>query len=161
MTNEQQRKVLPNDKQLLLDVEGYEVFNRELMRIVFPRIIADVRKVKPKTKVGDIIPFYFAIMSYIDGNQYRADGSLNARFGYAFPSQERIYEMTGIDRKRHKRLTEILKANGILTDVRDYYEGTKRYLWYKPSFSPRISQDGYLVNEDGEKIVPDYRTILR
>ncbi|MBN9653881.1 hypothetical protein J0K78_06350 [Halobacillus sp. GSS1] len=154
-------KDLPHDKQQLMDAEGYEVYNRELIRKVFPRIIADVRKIKPKSKAGDIIPFYFALLSYVDGNRYRADESLNRRFGYAFPSQDRIAEMTGIDRKRHKQLTRILKANGILSEVRDYYEGTNRYLWYKPSFCPQISEDGYIVNEDGEKVVPDYSGIIK
>ncbi|SFK12238.1 hypothetical protein SAMN04487936_107202 [Halobacillus dabanensis] len=154
-------KVLPHDKKQLMEAKGYELYNRELVRKVFPRIIAEVRDIRPKSKTGDIIPFYFALLSYIDGNRYRADGSLNGRFGYAFPSQDRIAEMTGVDRKRHKQLTRILKANGILSDVRDYYEGTNRYLWYKPSFCPQISDDGYIVNEDGEKVVPDYSEIIK
>ncbi|WP_077624962.1 hypothetical protein [Sediminibacillus massiliensis] len=154
------RKPQPNDKGQLLDQEGYEMFNRELIRKVFPRIIAEIRKEKPKTKIGDIIPFYFALLSYIDGNRFRKDGTENERFGYAFPTQEMLAKMTGIDRKRHKELTDILKVNGILSDVRVHYEGTHRFLWYKPSFCPRITDDGFLVNENGEKIIPDYSEII-
>ncbi|MBN9655986.1 hypothetical protein J0K78_17050 [Halobacillus sp. GSS1] len=154
-----QRKEMPNDKRVLLDMEGYEVYNRELIRRVFPRIIAEVKAIKARSGAGDIIPFYFAILSYVDGNEYRKDGALNMRYGYGFPSQGRIQEMTGIDRKRHKLLTDILRINGIFSDVRDFYEGTKRYKWYKPSFCPRISEDGYLVDENGECIVPDYSSL--
>ncbi|MEI3596743.1 MULTISPECIES: hypothetical protein [unclassified Oceanobacillus] len=150
----------PNDKKELLEAEGYELFNRELMRKVFPRIISDIKKHKKSAKAGDIIPFYFALLSYIDGNKQRADGSENERYGYSFPSQIRLQEMTGINVKRHKLLTDILHANGILSEVKDYYEGTKRYKWYKPSFFPRISDDGYLVDENGQKIIPNYSEIL-
>ncbi|MEK4801033.1 hypothetical protein MHI02_05670 [Oceanobacillus sp. FSL K6-0118] len=153
-------KEQPSDKKDLLESEGYEMFNRELMRKVFPRIIGEIKQQKPSAKTGDIIPFYFALLSYIDGNRLRADGNENMRYGYSFPSQNRIYEMTGINQKRHKLLTDILHANGILADVRDYYEGTKRYKWYKPSFCPRVSDDGYLVDENGAKIIPNYDEIL-
>lgn len=157
---QQKIKEQPNDKGALLGQEGYEMFNRELIRKVFPRIIADIKEVKPNAKAGDIIPFYFALLSYIDGNKYRKDGTLNERYGYAFPSQALLSAMTGINHKRHKLLTDILHANGILSDVKDYYEGTKRYKWYKPSYCPRISDDGYLVDENGQKIIPNYIDIL-
>jgi hypothetical protein len=149
----------PNDKQALLDAENYEIFNRDLMRKVFPRIIAEVRAQKPRAKVGDVIPFYFALLAYIDGNERRASGEANGRFGYSFPSQARLYEMTGIDRKRHAMLTDLLRENGLITDMHRTYEGMRHYIWYRPAFCANISDDGYVINANGERVVPDYSSV--
>lgn len=34
-------KILPSDKRELMTAENYEIFNRDLLRKVFPRIIAE------------------------------------------------------------------------------------------------------------------------
>lgn len=153
-------KAQPNDKQSLLDVEGYEVYNRELIRKVFPRIINEAYDViyaenKRKPEIRDIVYFYFLLQSYIDGNAKRADGSINDRFGACFMSYETIMSKMRIDRNRIKLLADILETNGIIR-VADRWEGTKRFRWYFPSFCPRITDDGYIVDEDGAKIEPDH-----
>jgi hypothetical protein len=38
---DEQKRVLPNDKKTLMDSPGYEVYNRDLLRKVFPRIISE------------------------------------------------------------------------------------------------------------------------
>lgn len=148
---------LPSDKQSLLSATNYEVFNRDLMRKVFPRIIRDFKETDGKKgrKIGDIIPFYYALLSYIDGNEYRADGTKNERYGACFLSREAIAEHTGVDDKRQPYLCAVLELNGLIR-TQTHYEGTKRYKWYFPSFCPRISDDGYVVDEEGERIIPDY-----
>ncbi|MGD7032782.1 hypothetical protein ACPZJV_16735 [Bacillus velezensis] len=60
-----------------------------------------------------------------------------------------------IDKHRINLLAAILETNGIIRTT-GHYEGTKRFKWYFPSFCPHITDDGYIVNEDGEKIVPDF-----
>jgi hypothetical protein len=146
----------PNDKQALLDVGNYEIYNREIVRLVFPRIIAEIKAIKPRTKAGDIVAFYFALLSHIDGNEYRADGTENKRFGVSFPSQDRIYEMTGIDVKRHRVLTRILVENGLIDEPKRICVDMRHYIWYRPLFCASISDDGYVINSDGERVVPDY-----
>lgn len=152
--------LLANDKQALMDAGNYEVFNRDVMRKVFPRIIADFKALRPKAKVGDIIPFYFALLAYTDGNATTADGLQSFRFGAAFPTQDRIAEMTGINKKRHKLLTEILRENGLLLRVEDLYEGTRHYKWYFPSWTPKVTAEGYVVDENGQRIVPNMERLL-
>ncbi|RCX22881.1 hypothetical protein DFP94_101470 [Fontibacillus phaseoli] len=152
---------LPNDKQTLLDGPGgFEVYNRELVRKVFPRIIrevydevyADSRQRKPD--IRDIIAFYFTLQSYIDGNYLRADGTINDRFGACFISYETLTSMLRIERNRIKQLADILEANGIIRTA-TRWESTRKFKWYFPSYCPRITDDGYVVDEDGTKIVPD------
>ncbi|WP_188068988.1 hypothetical protein [Brevibacillus brevis] len=155
------RRPMPNDKQALLDGPGgFEVYNRELMRKVFPRIIreaydvvyADMRR---KPEVRDIVYFYFLLQSYIDGNFTRADGTLNDRFGACFLDYDSIIEKMSVDRNRIKFLADILATNGIIRTV-DQWQGTKRFKWYFPSYCPRITDDGYIVDEFGEIILPDF-----
>lgn len=152
------KKPQPNDKQLLLDAEGYEIYNRELMRKVFPRIINDV--LEPfqgkarKPEIRDIVAFYFLLQSYIDGTNKRKDGKNNDRFGACFLAYDTITEMLAIDRRRIKLLADILEANGIIrTAIR--WDNGKRFKFYFPSYCPRVSEDGYIVDEDGEKVIPD------
>ncbi|MDM5188601.1 hypothetical protein QUF99_15130 [Bacillus sp. DX4.1] len=149
---------LPSDKQALLDVKNYEVYNRDVIRKVFPRIIKDIRELKPKLKIGDIIPFYIVLLTYIDGNVYRKDGTPNNRFGACFLSRDAIADHTGIDKKRHAFLSKILEVNGLIT-TKSHYEGTNRYKWYFPSFCPQVTDEGYVVNTDGEVIVPNYSDV--
>lgn len=148
-----------NDKQALLDAGNYEIYNRDVIRKVFPRIISEIKADKPKSKIGDIIPFYFTVMSYIDGQEYRKNGERNPRFGASFLSQDEIARHTGINKKRHPVLAEVLRRNGVLLDVVETWEGTNRKIYYYPSFCPKISEDGYVVDENGEKIVADYEDL--
>jgi len=151
-------KVFPNDKQALLDSEGYEIYNRELMRKVFPRIIKEAlepyKGKKRKPEIRDVATFYFLLQSYIDGNDTRADGKNNDRFGACFIDYETIMEKLAIDRHRIKWLADILEANGIIRAVTKWDNG-KKFKWYFPSFCPRISDDGYIIDEDGCKVIPD------
>ncbi|GAK03269.1 hypothetical protein JCM19037_1577 [Geomicrobium sp. JCM 19037] len=151
---------LPNDKQALLDAENYEIYNRDLMRLVFPRIIAEMQAHTPRGKHSDVITFYYALLSYIDGNKWRKDGTLNDRYGYSFPSQERLYAMTGITEKRQRKIAQILMANGLLTERRKVCVNMKHYVWYRVSFAAFVDAEGYVVSADGERRVPDYRGIL-
>ena len=150
---------LPNDKGALMNSPGYEVYNRELIRKVFPRIISEAydivyKDMKRKPEIRDIVFFYFLLQSHIDGNSMTKDGATNDRFGACFLSYEKITDVMRIDRNRIKLLADILETNGIIRVV-DRWEGTKRFRWYFPSYCPRITDDGYLVDEDGEKIIPD------
>lgn len=151
---------LPNNKRELLDSPtGYETYNRELIRKVFPRIIAEAYDIvsagsKRKPEIRDIVAFYFLLQSYIDGNHTRADGTYNDRFGACFLSYESIMSTLRIDRSRVKLLADILDTNGIIRTT-SHYEGTRRFKWYFPSYCPRITDDGYIVDEDGVIVKPD------
>ncbi|QDX93626.1 hypothetical protein EEL30_15770 [Brevibacillus laterosporus] len=154
-------KPQPNDKRILLDnPNGYEIYNRELVRKVFPRIINEAYDVvyadaKRKPEIRDIVAFYFLLQAYIDGRYECGDGTVSDRFGACFLSYEAIMGTLRIDRARVKLLADILATNGIIRTV-DHWEGTKRFKWYFPSFCPRITDDGYIIDEDGEIILPDY-----
>lgn len=156
------RKNLPADKQALLDSENYEIYNRDLMRKVFPRIISEFKAKNPRAKVGDIIAFYFTILTYMDGVMFLADGKTpNRSYGAAFPTQDRITEITGINRKRQTWLAEVLRQNGIIRDIRRDYVNGRHYIYYYPSFCPIISEDGYIINaETGEKYTQDVDGLL-
>ncbi|ASS63680.1 hypothetical protein CHN56_03222 [Bacillus velezensis] len=159
--DQQERKPMPNDKAALLDSpQGFEVYSRELMRKVFPRLINEACDVayadyKRKPEIRDVVAFYFLLQSYIDGNHTRSDGSTNDRFGACFLNYDTIQQHLRIDKHRINLLAAILETNGIIRTT-GHYEGTKRFKWYFPSFCPHITDDGYIVNEDGEKIVPDF-----
>jgi len=151
--------LLPNDKGALLSAENYDVYNRELIRRVFPRIISEAIDVvyagsRRKPEIRDIIAFYFTLQAYIDGNPTRADGTVNDRFGACFASYEHLMSTLRIDRSRIRLLADILETNGIIRTA-GHYEGTRRFKWYFPSYCPRISDDGYIIDEDGVKVIPD------
>lgn len=151
---ETQVKQLPNDKRQLLDANNYEMYNLDLMRKVFPRIIADhdavFQRKQRKPQIRDIITLYFYLLSYVDGTHTRKDGTPNERFGASFPSIAKISSDLGIAEKRIKPLVDILEANGLIRQ-KQVWNGK----WYFVSFCPRISDDGYIVNSDGEKVQPD------
>src|SRR5690625_2916627 len=148
---------LPTDKQSLLAAENYEIFNRDLLRKVFPRILRELKEENKRVKAGDLIPFYFTLLSYIDGVEYLSDGATpNASFGAAFPNQSTVHEITGIDTRRQTWLAEVLKQNGLLLDYEEKYINLRRYIFYYPSFCPDISDDGFVIDaETGEKITQD------
>ena len=153
------KKKLPNNKQELLSHDNYEMYNLDLLRKVFPRIIDDynssVGRTQRKFQIRDVIALYFYLLSYVDGTHTLKNGDENDRFGASFPGRQKIASELGIAESRIKKLVDILLANGLLLEVRDVWIGTKRYKWYFVSFCPRISDDGYIVSEEGEEIVPD------
>lgn len=157
---------LPNDKQTLLDgPSGFEVYNRELVRKVFPRIIREVYDVSyagsgRKPEIRDIYAFYFTLQSYIDGNYLRADGTVNDRFGACFIAYETLTETLRIDRNRIKFLADVLETNGIIRTA-THYERLRRFKWYFPSYCPRITDDGFIVDEDGIVVEPDLALYLK
>lgn len=159
--NQPPRKPQPNDKAILLDSGvGYEIYNRELMRKVFPRIINEAYDVayadyKRKPEIRDVVAFYFLLQSYIDGKQQKPDGTDSDRFGACFLNYESIQAHLRVDRNRINLLASILETNGIIRTT-GHYEGTKRFKWYFPSFCPRVTADGYIVDEFGEIITPDF-----
>lgn len=151
-------KRLPNDKKTLLSGGNYEMYNLDLMRKVFPRIIDEFFEAhsgRRCPRVRDIIPLYFYLLSYVDGEHTRKDGRRSKRFGASFPSRKKIVEDLRIDEDRIKPLVDILVTNGLILETRDHWEGMRRYKWYYVSYCPRVSDDGYLVDENGEKILPD------
>lgn len=157
MNELKQYKQLPNDKEALLTGHNYEMFNLDLMRKVFPRIIREfnekhVRKQR-RPQIRDIITLYFYLLSYVDGVHTRADGTQSERFGASFPSRDKIADDLGIAEKRIKSLVDILDTNGLVRQ-KTVWNGK----WYFPSFCPRISEDGYVVDEDGKKVKPDLAT---
>lgn len=151
---ETKEKQLPNDKRQLLEANNYEMYNLDLMRKVFPRIIAEqyeaCQRQQRKPQIRDAITMYFYLLSYVDGTHTRKDGTLNKRFGASFPSIAKISSDLGIAEKRIKPLVDILEANGLIRQ-KQTFNGK----WYFVYFCPRVSDDGYIVSADGEKIKPD------
>lgn len=155
-----QTKLLPGNKKALLVAENYETINRDVFRIVFPRIIKDFKEYSPKAKLGDASIFYITLLMNVDGVPYDEFGLLRERFGACFLSMEKINEMTGISVKRMKFLREVLLENGLLFEVKEKVINMRRQLWYYPSWCPAVSNDGYVINEDGERIVPNMERLL-
>lgn len=155
-----EQKVLPNDKKCLLDATNYEMYNLDLMRKVFPRIIKEYETVhgkkQRKPQIRDIITMYFYLLSYVNGNYLRDNGKINSRFGMSFPSVEKITTDLKIDHRRVKPLVDILETNGLIIETKVVLEGMRRSKLYRVSFCPSISEDGYLVDENGQKIIPDF-----
>lgn len=154
-----ERKGLPADKQDLLTAENYEIYNRDLLRKVFPRIISELKAIKPRSKAGDVIALYFVLLTNINGQPALKNGEPNPRYEACFMSQDQIVNATGIGINRIPIMVEVLRRNGLLSDVKDVWEGTNRYIYYYPSFCPHISDDGFIVDKWGEKLVPDYSGI--
>nr|WP_263327859.1 hypothetical protein [Neobacillus sp. Marseille-Q6967] len=157
---ELQNKPLPNDKRQLLEANNYEMYNLDLLRKVFPRIFAEhdrqFERKQRKPQIRDIVPLYFYLLSYVDGKHTREDGTRSERFGASFPSIAKISEDLGITEKRIKPLVDILEANGMILQ-KQVWNGK----WYFVSFCPRISDDGYIVNVEGEKVIPDLSVFPR
>lgn len=152
-------KPLPNNKRQLLDGNNYEMYNLDLMRKVFPRIFTEHNEAHrtrvKKPQIRDIIALYFYLLSYVDGRHTLEDGSTSVRFGASFPPKSQMCQALGIAESRIKPLVDILETNGLISETRDIWVGTRRYKWYFMSFCPQISDDGYVVDENGERIMPD------
>lgn len=149
----------PADKSALLDVGNYEIYNRELMRRVFPRIISEIKAYKPRAKAGDIIALYFALLTNINGQEALQNGEPNPKYEACFYGQNELSRITGIGINRIPVLVEVLRQNGLLSDVKDVWEGTDRYIYYYPSFCPLVTDDGFIVDSDGEIVRPYYEDI--
>ncbi|WLD91764.1 hypothetical protein [Alkalihalobacillus sp. AL-G] len=155
---EHENKTLPNDKKTLLDTGGYEMHNRALSRKVFPRIIRESNEVnsdkRNKPQIRDVVAFYYLLLDHVSGEHTHKDGNPNDRFGACWLSYSSITELLQINRGRVKSLADILEANGLITREKVARDMRQTVLYY-PSYASRVSEDGYIVNEDGEKVVPD------
>ncbi|HGA0508849.1 TPA: hypothetical protein ACIQMB_004272 [Bacillus pacificus] len=152
----EQVKRYPNDKaELLQGGNGcFDMYNVQVMQKVFPRIIREVHdlyksKGKKVPQIRDVVAFYFTLHAYI----YK-QSPLDSFYGASFQSYEKIMSHLNIDRSRIKWLADILEANGLIRRERRR-EGLKNRVLYFPSYAPRISDDGYLVDKNGEKIKPN------
>lgn len=154
-----ERKKYPADKQMLMDVGNYEVYNRDLVRKVFPRIISEIKAYKPRAKAGDVISLYFVLLTNINGRETLENGEPNPRYEACFYGQSELSRMSGIGINRIPTYVEVLYRNGILSDVKHVWEGTDRYIYYYPSFCPSITEDGFIVDNNGEMICPYYDDI--
>jgi DNA-binding MarR family transcriptional regulator len=154
MTKEETTKQpQPNDKEALMDRGGYEIFNRNVMRKVFPRIFKDANDfyrsegIKRKPQIRDITTFYFLMLSYVNGNETLENGEKNDRFGACYLTYEQIIDHLHIDGPRVIWLARILEENGLIRKKKGYH-GTKRYVLYFPSFASRVTEDGYLIDKE-------------
>jgi hypothetical protein len=146
------RTYAANQKQQLLDKGFYSLVPNAVYRVVIPRIISDVYDkafsgAKRKPDVTDIAFLYGIILSYANTDEK------NDYEGAAWVSTDNLAQLMRISRNRIAPLCRILEANGLLRTV-DFYEGIKRRKLYYAIHITRVSEDGYVVNEDGEKIVP-------
>src|SRR5690625_4001566 len=115
---------MDNGKKALMDAGNYEIYNRNLSRKVFPRIIGEFKADNPRAQVNDIIPLYFTLQSNINAKEHLSDGTTpNISYGSALLSQSEINRLSCINRKRHSSLAEILRQNCVLLDVKERYVG--------------------------------------
>lgn len=156
------REYAANQKQKLLIDGHYSLVPNAVYRTVIPRIISDVYDkafvgAKRRPDVTDIAFLYGIILSYTNTDQE------NDYKGAAWVSTENLAQLMRISRNRIAPLCKILEANGLLKTV-DFYEGIKRRKLYYPIHITNVSEDGYVVNEDGEKIEPSlnvYRALVK
>jgi hypothetical protein len=151
-----------NQKQQLLDKGYYSLVPNAVYRTILPRIISDVYDkafagTKRKPDVTDIAFLYGIILSYANTDHE------NDYEGAAWVSTENLSQLMRISRNRIAPLCRILEENGLLRTV-NFYEGIKRRKLYYPIHVTQVSEDGYVVNGDGEKIVPSidvYRALAQ
>jgi len=146
-------------KNELLEKGGYEPISHVLIRKVFPRVIREAHdyckeKAKREGKkrasypqIRDIVPFYLYVQTYLN-NQSERDV-----YGTSFRTYKDITEDLCIDAHRIKWLGDILEANGLLTKE-NVRRGTGRQVKYRPRYFINVSKDGYVVDENGQRIVP-------
>lgn len=154
-------KTLPNDKQSLLDKDrGYEVFSHEIMRKVFPRILRDANELyntkgmRKKPQIRDAAVFYFLLLSYVSGVHTKENGEPNERFGACYLSYFAITQHIRIDKSRIKWLANVLEANGLIRKEK-VNVNMRNECRYFVSWASQVSDDGYIVNENGERIIPN------
>ena len=164
--DQQTRKPLPNDKGILLDKDsGYEVFSHDIMRTVFPRIFQDAndlynaKGMKKKPQIRDAALFYFLLLSYTNGVRMKANGEPNEKFGACWLSYPEITKRLRIDKSRIVWLAKILEENGLIR--KEKVSVNMRWeVRYFPSWAPNVSDDGYLMDENGERIAPESELYL-
>lgn len=146
--------IQPNDRAKLEQTGIYDIYALKLMRNVFPRIINEgmekQREVTTKpANVRDAVVLYMYLHAYI----YKGDAT-SGRFGAAFMRRKQIANDLGMNPDKVTWLSGILEANGLIRTV-EKWEKTTRFKFYFPSYCPQISEDGYIIDEDGEKVIPE------
>ncbi|OOE10825.1 hypothetical protein [Fictibacillus arsenicus] len=116
--------------------------------------------IKRKPQIRDITTFYFLMLSYVNGNETLENGKKNDRYGACYLTYEQIIDHLNIDRPRVVWIARILEENGLIRTKKGYH-GTKRYVLYFPSFASRVSEDGYLIDKNGERIMPKSTSIYK
>jgi hypothetical protein len=152
------REYAKNQKQRLKSKgEGggyFSLLPNAVYRVVIPRIISDVYDkafagAKRRPDVTDIAFLYGILLSYANTDEE------NDYEGAAWVSTENLAELMRISRNRIAPLCRVLEENGLLRTV-SFYEGIKRRKLYYAIHITKVSEDGYVVNEDGEKILPSF-----
>lgn len=136
----------------LYAVGGWNVISNKVYKIVIPRIVNDAYEkafvgVKKKPDVKDIAFLYGILVNFANTNE------LNDYKGAAWVSLDNLAKLMRVSRNRIGKLSNILEANGLIKTI-DFYEGTTRRKLYYPIHFTKVSEDGYIVNGDGEKVVP-------
>ncbi|MFJ8244756.1 hypothetical protein [Peribacillus asahii] len=158
---EKNYKPLPNDKKALLDKEsGYEMYSRDIMRKVFPRIFQEATELykskgmRVRPQIRDVAVFYFLLLTNVSGVHTEDNGEPNKWFGACWLSRAEISQRLCLDESRIKWLGDVLVANGLIRKQK-ISVNMKWHILYFPSWAAHVSEDGYLVDGNGEKIVPN------
>ncbi|WP_078552190.1 hypothetical protein [Bacillus alkalicellulosilyticus] len=146
------REYAHSQKEQLKDNGGWSVLPNAIYKTVIPRIISDAYDkayagAKRKPDVKDIALLYGILLSYAnteENNDYK---------GASWVSTTKLAEHMRISRNRIAPLCNILEANGLIKTV-NFYEGIKRRKLYFALHVTKVSDDGFVINEDGEKIKP-------
>lgn len=145
----------------LYEVGGWNTISNKVYKLIIPRIISDVYdKAFPESRrrpdVTDIAFLYGILINYANTEEQ------NEYYGAAWVSTEKIAQLMRISRNRISKLSNILESNGLIKTV-DFYEGVIRRKLYFPIQITAVSEDGYVINEDGERIKPSlevYKALL-
>ena len=146
------REYAEKQTELLYEKGGWNTINNKVYKLVIPRIISDAydkafEGVRKKPDVKDIAFLYGIIVNYANTDE------LNDYKNAAWASLDTLAQLMRISRNRVGKLSNILEANGLIKTI-DFYEGTTRRKLYYPIHTPNITEDGYVLDENGKKIVP-------
>ncbi|WP_181349405.1 hypothetical protein [Thalassobacillus sp. CUG 92003] len=111
------------EKAEVLREGGYAVTPHVLYREILPEI---KEKYDARTAQACVI-LYGYLQAYVNGE------SGGERYMWAFPNQTQIECDTGIKRNRYTRLTEILRAEGLMETKKEYHAGREK-LFYLPLY---------------------------
>lgn len=156
------RKYANEQKERLLLKGGWSVLPNVVFKYVIPRIISEAYDkaysgAKRKPNVQDIAFLYSILLSYANTDEN------NDYMGASWVSTETLAKLMRISRNRIAALSNILEANGLIKTV-NFYEQIKRRKLYYVIHVTNVSEDGYVINEDGEKIEPSievYRALTQ
>ncbi|MBO1513699.1 hypothetical protein [Metabacillus bambusae] len=156
------REYAKEQKEQLLDKGGWSVLPNAVFKEVIPRIISDAYDkayagAKRKPNIQDIAFLYSILLSYANTDEN------NDYLGASWVSTENLAQLMRISRNRIAALSNILEANGLIKTV-DFYEQIKRRKLYFVIHITNVSEDGYVVNAEGEKIEPSidvYRALTQ